>query len=75
MDMISQLMTYYGNAIADEEWDDDSINKYTIRRSREGIFKDLNTNLYFFLAFHTEGQRDMFLECNEQLVKDYLMID
>ena len=75
MAMISQLIPYYGGMVTDEEWDDDSINKYIIRRSREGIFKDLNTKLYFFLAFHTEGQRDMFLECNEQLVKDYLMID
>ena len=28
-----------------------------------------------FLAFHTAEQRDLFLEENEDLVKDYLMID
>lgn len=30
---------------------------------------------YEFLAFHTAEQRDEFLKNNEQLVKDYLMIE
>jgi len=30
---------------------------------------------YVFLAFHTGQQRDDFLKYNEQLVKDYLMIE
>lgn len=28
-----------------------------------------------FLSFHTQEQRDLFLKENEDLVKDYLMID
>ena len=30
---------------------------------------------YYFLAFHTPKQRDLFLKENEDLVRDYLMID
>lgn len=31
--------------------------------------------VFEFLAFHTIEQRDEFLKYNEQLVKDYLMIE
>lgn len=39
------------------------------------VRKDTTYGYNIFLAFHTEEQRDLFLEENEDLVKDYLMID
>lgn len=68
MAQISQLMPYYGGEITGEEWENSS-PKYIIDRCGN------MTNAYYFLAFHTKEQRDMFLENNEQLVKDYLMIE
>ena len=76
MAMISQLMPYYGGAITDEEWKKASwTNKYTIDRIEGNIVKESWDTRYNFLAFHTAEQRDEFLKYNEQLVKDYLMID
>lgn len=74
MAMISQLMPYYGGEITNEEWETD-INKYVIGRSKHEIDCDVWKSTYYFLAFHTEKQRDEFLKYNKQLVKDYLMID
>lgn len=76
MAMISQLFSYYGGAITDEEWKEISwTNKYTIDKIEGNIVKESWTTRYNFLAFHTAKQRDNFLKYNEQLVKDYLMID
>ena len=72
MAQISQLMPYYGGAITDEEWKY-STRKYVISRYKNTIIDDYAVNLYYFLAFHTEEQRDSFYRNNEQLVKDYLM--
>lgn len=74
MAMISQLMPYYGGEITNEEWEG-SYNKYTIEREGNKIITTYHYLSYAFLAFHTEEQRDNFLKYNEQLVKDYLMID
>lgn len=75
MAMISQLMPYYGGAITDEEWKDDRIIKYIIYRMSNHIRLDKFYTQYSFLAFHTEEQRDNFIKNNEELVKNYLMID
>ena len=75
MAMISQLMPYYGGAITDKEWNDIHLTKYVISRINNAITKNALINTYFFLAFHTAEQRDSFLKYNEQLVKDYLMIE
>lgn len=78
MAMISQLMPYYGGAITDEEWRNTTSNKFTIERDcseSNQIKYDTHQFMYYFLAFHTEEQRDEFLKYNERLVKDYLMID
>lgn len=75
MAMISQLMPYYGGAITDEEWKNTVIEKYTIKRYNDHIGNDYAITSWNFLAFHTKEQRDNFLKYNEQLVKDYLMID
>lgn len=75
MAQISQLMPYYGGEITDEEWEDRSIRKYIIFRRTSYIgWYDAYSN-YEFLAFRTAEQRDEFLKNNEQLVKDYLMIE
>lgn len=75
MSKISQLMPYYGGAITKEEWNNIDIPKFSIIRDRDGIDFYLNHNFYMFLSFHTSEQRDRFLENNEQLIKDYLMLD
>lgn len=75
MAMISQLMPYYGGEVTDEEWKNEDITKYII--VREGAKIDIYSHyiLYSFLAFHTKEQRDEFLKYNEQLIKDYLMLE
>lgn len=75
MGMISQLMPLYGGAITDEEWNNSTNNKYIIERRFGEIYRDAYCSVNCFLAFHTAEQRDEFLKYNEQLVKDYLMID
>lgn len=75
MAMISQLIPYYGGEITKEEWKDEDITKYVIYKVFDNIKFDRFYVQYSFLAFHTEEQRDEFLKYNEQLVKDYLMID
>lgn len=74
MAMISQLMPYYGGEITDEEWGMET-DKYIITRIGNKIKLDHCTHYHYLLAFHFASQRDEFLKYNEQLVKDYLMID
>lgn len=79
MAQISQIMANderFGGPVTDEEWQEDS-KFYIIRRMNNEIFRDwsMGRYFYFFLAFHTAKQRDLFLEENKDLVKDYLMID
>nr|DAX08820.1 MAG TPA: hypothetical protein [Bacteriophage sp.] len=74
MAMISQLMPYYGGEITDKEWSDKKL-KYMIQRVGNRIKSIELSNTYHFLSFHTAYQRNEFLKNNEQLVKDYLMID
>lgn len=75
MAQISQLMPYYGGEITDEEWEDISLNKYVIIREVNHVRTIIYCSNYELLAFHTQEQRDEFLKNNEQLVKDYLMIE
>lgn len=78
MARISQIMANderFGGVVTDEEWMNRHMIKFTIIKrlnliSLVPLYKD-----YEFLAFHTTEQRDLFLEENEDLVKDYLMID
>lgn len=74
MAQISQLMPYYGGEITDEEWENTSL-KHVIERYNNEIRSVANYTRHEFLAFHTSEQRDEFLKNNEQLVKDYLMIE
>ena len=75
MAQISQLMPYYGDAFTDEEWANNDIVKYVINRNRNHIITCILCTEYEFLAFHTKEQSENFLKHNEQLVKDYLMIE
>lgn len=72
--MISQLLPYYGGFISKEEWSNDNIKKHIIKNYKNTIHKTTVTLFYEFLAFYTEEDRDRFIEHNEQIVKDYLMI-
>ena len=78
MAQISQIMANdkrFGGMITDEEWKDESLRKIVIDNTNKGLFLDAYYIRKYFLAFHTMEQRDLFLKENEQLVKDYLMID
>lgn len=77
MARISQLMAHderYGGVITEDEWAND-YTKYCVGKRGNRLWRFTEINLNFFLAFHTEEQCDLFLSENEQLVKDYLMID
>lgn len=77
MAMISQIMAndveHFGGVITDKEWGIDEW-KFVICRSWNRIFTKAVRSDYYFLAFHTEAQRGLFLEKYRDLVKDYLMI-
>ena len=77
MAMISQIIAndveHFGGVITDEEWEDND-TKYIIYRRNNDICAASSTFQYFFLAFHTKEQRDLFLEKYRDLVKDFLMI-
>ena len=78
MAQISQIMANdkrFGGPITDDEWGCIDVDKYVIRREQNNIQCGLTFTINQFLAFHTEEQRDLFLKENEDLVKDYLMID
>lgn len=79
MAQISQLMPYYGGEVTNEEWANENIFKFSIIRIGNSISfliqaKSIYSN-YYYLAFHTDNMMREFLKNNEQLVKDYLMID
>lgn len=78
MARISQLMAHderYGGVVTEEEWDDTS-EKFVLYRCADKIAHAVTTlQWHHFLAFHTIEQRELFLAENEQLIKDYLMID
>ena len=79
MARISQIMANderFGGVITDEEWRNGcNMRKYVIIREGDHLAKDYYFTYYHFLAFHTKEQRDLFLKENEDLVRDYLMID
>lgn len=77
MARISQIMANdienFGGVITDEEWNNDEW-KFVIYRCDNRIKTISVVSNYCFLAFHTEKQRDLFLEKYPQLVRDFLMI-
>lgn len=78
MARISQIMANdkrFGGVITDEEMKTPGFVKYAIFRNFFKIEVGEVHWSYAFLSFHTPEQRDLFLKENEDLVKDYLMID
>lgn len=65
----------FGGPITDGEWNDTGIEKYCITRIQNDIDTALYWRAYDFLAFHTKEQRDLFLEENEDLIRQYYMLD
>ena len=78
MARISQIMANderFGGVVTDGEWQDEDIPKYAIIRQDTNIVTIKSYyGRYYFLAFHTAEQRDLFLKENEDLVRDYLML-
>lgn len=77
MARISQIMANdkrFGGVVTDEEWRNNSLRKYAIIREGENIYLPFCYTYYSFLAFHTEEQRDLFFEENEDLIRDYYML-
>lgn len=78
MARISQIMANdkrFGGVITDKEWGNAYVKKYLIVRNNNKIGVSYCATIYYFLAFHTIEQRDLFLKENEDLVKDYLMLE
>lgn len=75
MARISQIMANdnrFGGTITDEEWNTNK--KYIIIRRGNNL--GIETRYcYEYLAFHTNEQAELFLKENEDLIKDYYMID
>lgn len=75
---ISQIMTNdkrFGGVVTDEEWQDTATIKYAICRCGNQAIYEQYMTYYHFLAFHTKEQRDLFMEENMDLIKDYFMIE
>ena len=78
MARISQIMANdvrFGGIITDKEWENLNMDKFVIYRQGNKIQTISVPISYHFLAFHTAEQRNLFLEENKDLVKDYLMLD
>lgn len=77
MAQISQIMANdprFGGVVTDEEWKNMK-DKFVITKFGPKFCLDSLRNTYHFLAFHTKAQRNLFLKENEDLVRDFLMID
>lgn len=77
MARISQIIendNRFGGPITDDEWNE-NFGKYTIERYKGMLCTSRLHNTFNLLAFHTLEQCDLFLSENEDLVKDYYMID
>lgn len=79
MAQISQIMANderFGGVVTDEEFEDEDIWIYSINRDKNMIKTYQGTHgIDHFLSFHTPRQRDLFLKENEDLIRDYLMLD
>lgn len=75
MARISQIMANderFGGVITNEEWNYN--RKYVIIRRGNNL--GIETRYcYEYLAFHTNEQAELFLKENEDLIKDYYMLD
>lgn len=78
MARISQIMAndieHFGGVVTDEEWKNNDL-KHVIYRFSNNIYIASAVNEYFFLAFHTVEQRNLFLDKYRDLVREYMMLD
>ena len=66
----------FGGPLTNEEWLDHGVDKYFIDRYDNRIKPECYRSCGFrFLAFHTAEQRDLFIKENEDLIKQYFMLD
>lgn len=75
---LSQIMANderFGKPFTDEEWSSTDISKYVIGRYSDEIELESYCNTWYFLAFRTPEQRDLFYKENEDLIKQYYMLD
>lgn len=63
-----RLMPHYGGIITEEEWADEDMEKYVIRRLGNEIDVNITYTQRHLLAFHTWDQRDDFLDDNPGVV-------
>lgn len=79
MAQISQIMANderFGGIVTDKDWANTYIPKFIIvNNTKDGLYGGVVHNVYNFLAFYTSEQRDLFLKENEDLIKDYLMVN
>ena len=76
MARISQIMANdqrFGGVVTDEEWGNNVPCYYVILKVRN-ILVITTSYRYEYLGFHTMEQANLFLEENEDLVKDYYML-
>ena len=76
MAQISQIMANderFGGVVTDDEWCDNNW-LYVIIKINDDL-EISGSYRYEYLAFHTQGQAELFLKENEDLVKDYYMLD
>lgn len=76
MAQLSQIIandSRFGGPITKEEWKNDTL-KYVLERQGDNIRGNSWATLYHFLAFRTPIQRELFLEENRELIKQYFML-
>lgn len=69
---ISQLLPYYDSKV---DWSDEDTKKYCIISFRNKLDFTISAKTFHLLAFNTLNEAKRFLKYNEQLVKDYFMLD
>lgn len=72
---IKLLMPYYGGEITMDEWRNPHVSKSVITSDNFTILRICTVHEYSLLAFHTYDERNDFLKYNEDIVKDYLMLN
>lgn len=78
MAQLSQIIANderFGGPITEEEWENETLPKHVIVRSSSELRRDFFYKHYHFLSFHTSAQRDLFLKENEDLIRQYFMLD
>lgn len=64
----------YGGVLSDDDWENDKV-KYTIVKHFNTVTKSMAKYQVTLLAFRTSIQRDMFMEKNMDIIREYLMIN